>query len=214
MDFNVPSAIGPQIPNVVTQPTPSSNSKINWNDYNFPPCIHIVHFSLAELQGPVKRFVLCIYLSFLIIIGVLIINLLSTIIQVSKYTKGINMFFTFLNIVIFIPVSAFTAYSGYCGACRRPPESGTILRYKICQGVVCILWLVFSIIRGGCFNGWTRITLLKREKESAANFCIFLTVLESLGYTFSLILGLIGIIKVSDVSEEPLESEFPMPAKI
>ena len=49
-------------------------SGINWAEYNFPPCIHLVHFSISELKGPVKRFVLCIYLSFITVITVLIIN--------------------------------------------------------------------------------------------------------------------------------------------
>ena len=75
MDLNIPNVIGPNSSNVINQSsTGNESNNINWSDYNFPPCLHIVHFSLAELQGPIKRFVLCIYLSFLIIIGVLIIN--------------------------------------------------------------------------------------------------------------------------------------------
>jgi len=98
-----------------------------------------------------------------------------------------------------VPAGGFTAYNGYFAACKRPPESSVILRYRLAQAVLCTLWLIFSIMRAGCFNGWTRIATLKKYKESAAKFCIFLTVLESLGYTIILILGLIGIIKVRAV---------------
>ena len=55
-----------------TEPKPVS--KINWANYNFPPCLRIVHFSISELHGALKRFVLCVYISFLIIIAVLILN--------------------------------------------------------------------------------------------------------------------------------------------
>ena len=50
------------------------NGPINWKDYNFPPCLHLVHFSLTELSGRVKRVVLNMYLSFLIVVFVLLVN--------------------------------------------------------------------------------------------------------------------------------------------
>ena len=63
-----------------------------------------------------------------------------------------------------------------------------------------MLWFVFSIIRAGCFDGWMRISLLNEHDEGAAKFCIFLTVLEALGYLASMILGIICIIRISNVS--------------
>ena len=90
----------------------NSSSGINWSDYNFPPCLHLVHFSLSELQGSIKRFVLNLYLSFMIIFVVLLINgkflhslihksVLSTIIQASKYSPGIEVFYSFLSMRLF-----------------------------------------------------------------------------------------------------------------
>ena len=61
------------VPVVSTSQTNNATA-INWNDYNFPPCLHLVHFSLGELQGSVKRFVLKVYLSYMIVLSVLLIN--------------------------------------------------------------------------------------------------------------------------------------------
>ena len=93
----------------------SSSDGINWENYNWPCCIRLVHFSLDELQGTLKRFVLCQYLNFIIIVIVQFINrifkdilnkiVLSTIIQVSKYYPGINIFYSFLSITIVRPPS-------------------------------------------------------------------------------------------------------------
>ena len=91
---------------------------------------------------------------------------------------------------------------GFAGACRRPVDVGSILWYRITQSILCVLWLVFSIIRAGAFNGWTRIALLNSYGETAAKFCIFFAVLESLGYTASLILGIVGILQISSVLVE------------
>ncbi len=58
----------------VTGSMPATQSNINWSDYNYPPCLHLVHFDLSELRGTIKRFALNVYLSFVIIICVLLIN--------------------------------------------------------------------------------------------------------------------------------------------
>ena len=52
----------------------NQDSNIKWTVYNYPPCLHLVHFDLSELRGSVRTFVLCVYLSFLIIVIVLILN--------------------------------------------------------------------------------------------------------------------------------------------
>eukprot|EP00826_Nyctotherus_ovalis_P010359 TRINITY_DN1273_c0_g1_i3.p1 TRINITY_DN1273_c0_g1~~TRINITY_DN1273_c0_g1_i3.p1 ORF type:complete len:122 (+),score=31.33 TRINITY_DN1273_c0_g1_i3:112-477(+) len=80
-----------------SNPEVKDTSGINWNNFNFPPCLNLVHFSLSELRGSLKSFVLLIYFSYLITIAVMVINLLSTIVQVAKFSSGINIFYCFLS---------------------------------------------------------------------------------------------------------------------
>lgn len=54
-------------------------------------------------------------------------------------------------------------------------------------------------MREGHFNGWARIGELIEYKEAAANFCILLTIIESIGYTIILVLGIIGLIQIGTV---------------
>ncbi len=61
-------------PDLAAPPTSTTQGSINWNEYNFPPFLRLVHFRLDELQGPVKRFVLNAYASFMIVVSVLLIN--------------------------------------------------------------------------------------------------------------------------------------------
>ena len=49
-------------------------SRINWNNFNFPPLIRLAHFSVSELHGRLKRFAVIIYVSFLLIFYVQLIN--------------------------------------------------------------------------------------------------------------------------------------------
>eukprot|EP00826_Nyctotherus_ovalis_P056946 TRINITY_DN7774_c0_g1_i6.p1 TRINITY_DN7774_c0_g1~~TRINITY_DN7774_c0_g1_i6.p1 ORF type:complete len:108 (-),score=18.56 TRINITY_DN7774_c0_g1_i6:251-574(-) len=105
MDLTNPSGDS-TIPHVVNQMETSLDGRINWGDYNFPPCIRMVHFSLGELQGGLRSFVARVYLTYLLLISILLINcnyfflimvVLSTIIQVAKYSSAINIFYTFLS---------------------------------------------------------------------------------------------------------------------
>ena len=100
---------------------------------------------------------------------------------------------------MFAPAGGFTAYNGYYGACKRPIENSIIVRYRICQGILCVLWIIFSIIRDGSFDGFTRIGMLNDYKEAVAKFCILLVLLLSHGYIIFFCLGLYGIIKIGTV---------------
>eukprot|EP00826_Nyctotherus_ovalis_P009737 TRINITY_DN12575_c0_g1_i13.p1 TRINITY_DN12575_c0_g1~~TRINITY_DN12575_c0_g1_i13.p1 ORF type:complete len:252 (+),score=39.72 TRINITY_DN12575_c0_g1_i13:72-827(+) len=173
-------------------------SRIDWSDCNFPPLLKLAHFSISELQGTLKRFAVMLYIAFLIVFAIQWINLLSCIIQ-TKYTYKLHIFYSILNLFILSIAAGFVLYKGYAGACRRPVDARSVLWYRICQAIACVLWLVFSIVRAGPFNGWSRIGLLDDYKESAARFCIFLTVLESLGYTATTVIGIVGILQISSV---------------
>jgi len=75
MDHIVQGVVNYKIKEIIgTNPAATDSSGINWNDLNFPPCLNLVHFSLSELKGNLKRFVLIIYLSYLITVVVMLIN--------------------------------------------------------------------------------------------------------------------------------------------
>jgi hypothetical protein len=71
------------------------------------------------------------------------------------------------------------------------------------------MWLMWSIIRAGSFDGWTRITLLKRSSpKGSARFCIFLAIAESIGYMGACGIGVLGIIMAGRASEESLDNKY------
>ena len=202
------------ISNDINPPVVGSSKNIDWSDINYPPCYKIVHFKMNELKGSVKGFVLKLYLGVVIIAAVIVINsnslktlVLSTIIKVAKdFTAGINLFYSFLSNLslhldifsLLVPTGA-VAYGGYLAACFKASLSDLVMRFRIYQVILCVFWLVFSITSAGCFDGWTRISGLKSYHSGVANFCIFLAVMQSLGFTASCILGIICVFQISKV---------------
>jgi len=51
----------------------------------------------------------------------------------------------------------------------------------------------------GSFDGWTRVAWLSKFPEGVARFAIFLSILESIGFTIATGLGVICVIQVGSV---------------
>ena len=58
----------------------SHNSHIDWNDYNFSPCIPVIHFRLSDFHDNEKKVITKMYVSWILLTIVLSINVLSTIV--------------------------------------------------------------------------------------------------------------------------------------
>lgn len=65
--------------------TSQNNQGINWQDFNYPPCLHIIHFRLSELKKPVKTIILLLYVSFICIPAICILNCRPSSYCSSKY---------------------------------------------------------------------------------------------------------------------------------
>lgn len=90
-------------------------------------------------------------------------------------------------------------YWGYRGICHRPREDRTLCFYKIFQIILIILWVTFAFLDKGCFNGFVKISQLL---DHGRGFCVFLSVLESLGYLLSAALGVFCLIRSRAVLSE------------
>ncbi len=89
-----------------TQPTSSSSGEvINWSEFNFPPGIRIMHKNFSEIRDNDKRR-LCkmMYMVFLIIFLLLIINFINQIILVAIGASGMYIFYSILQMFIFLPL--------------------------------------------------------------------------------------------------------------
>ena len=179
----------------------NSSSAIKWDDFNYPPLLHLIHYSSAELPDSFRNKVRCIHASFLILLLVLIINVVNVIVQVAQGGEGINIFYSILNIFIFGPLGMFVFYRGYKGMAA---DSYLLKFYKIAQAILVILYLVFSIIAAGAFNGWLRVKDLFGKDEY---FPAVLSIIESALYEFNAILGIICIIAAHNYREGGSSSE-------
>ena len=165
-----------------TNIVPSShNSHIDWNDYNFPPCIKVVHFRLSDFHDNEKKVITKMYASWILLFAVLSWNIISTIVLSATILAKINILYTFLNLILGMPLGTYVFYCGYFGVAKR--ESSNIKRYKILGIILLLLMVLFSILPFGAINGWARIPIVNDHNNGAGKFGVATCVIESLVYT-------------------------------
>ena len=89
-----------------------SGGQIDWTDFNFPPCLKVVHFSVSELQQPQKGVVLVMLFQVFLVGFISLVNIINNIIQSEKFAS-IRVFYSFLNIFIFLSLQLFILHRGY-----------------------------------------------------------------------------------------------------
>lgn len=170
----------------------SQPNNIKWDDFNYPPLIHLIHYSSDELPDSTRGLVRRIHASFVILVVILFINLINCIVQSAQGGEAINIFYSVLNILIFLPLGMFAFYRGYRGLAS---DEYLLKFYKIVQGILVVLYIIFSIIAAGAFNGWLRVKDLFGKEEF---FPGALSVIESVLYTINAILAISCILSVSN----------------
>ena len=147
------------------------------------------HYSTKKLRNPILRVVRILHVNFLTYLVICLFNFINNIVQAAvDFAPGVYIFYSILNMFIFLPFALFVFYSGFYGMCMRPPRFH-LLAYRIAQGLQVAIWLTLSIISLGPFNGWAQIGPL--GGSGGEGFAIFLCVVESILYTVTMITGAI-----------------------
>mmetsp|Transcript_33228 Transcript_33228/g.38699 ORF Transcript_33228/g.38699 Transcript_33228/m.38699 type:complete len:220 (+) Transcript_33228:3-662(+) len=130
------------------------NSNIDWNNFNYPPLIKVVHYDLDELQDPQRAICRKLDLSMKITVATLLLNLFTSIWVSVGLKSGSYVLYSVLNFVIIPPLAIYSMYKGYRGICANPAE---LKIWKITQGILIVLYILFSIIAWLSFHGWAEV---------------------------------------------------------
>jgi len=163
-----------------------TKGEADWTDYNWPPLIRILHYSLSDVEEGARSIVRKMNISFWLTFFALIIGILSCIVQVADdAAPGINILYGFLNLVLLGAASSFTFYQGYYALATNDDDRKT--KYCIYQTLLIVVYLTISIASFGAFNGWTRLGTL--SDEGASSFASVLVMIEAGLYTLNYLLA-------------------------
>ena len=91
-----------------------------------------------------------------------------------------------IDLALMTMLAFFIFTKGYYALCKGPSHALNVKIYYICQAIMCVLFFIFTITRGGCFNGFARLPGLK---ECELNFSYTISIFEILMYYASIVIG-------------------------
>jgi len=150
-------------------------SKIDWEDYNFPPFIKIYHFSMDEIEEPEREIVSKLYLGLLgtgvcflmnflvVIIGLILIGFL-----------GKAVVFVVFNFFVWVPLAVFNFYTGV----RTVIDSREkLLHFTISQSILIMVYLAAAFTNFGSFHGLFYIGYFFQAKALFGILCLLEAIL-------------------------------------
>lgn len=165
-------------------------SKIDWNDFNWPPLIKVYHFSLDELKEPHLLMVKRMYWGWLLQVAHFPLNFLNAIIQVAVGYSFTRIISSILFFGMLLALATYLFHNGYRGVCEN---NDLLFRYKIGVLVIIAIYFVMMLVSLINFNGIFRCARLFSDSHGFAGFMciveIIIVLLEGLyqGLLFVLI---------------------------
>lgn len=87
----------------------------------------------------------------------------------------------------------FTFYKGYYAICKGPGHASALTIYYVSQTLQLILFLVFTIIKSACFNGFVKLVVLSR---CGLKFSLVVGVVEIVLYYVCILIGVYSLISI------------------
>lgn len=141
----------------------------------------IIHFRLSDFQGVEKALIKKMYISWLLLLVVLSLNILSTVVLSATILPLVNIMYTFFNFFLLSALGTLVFFWGYYGVAKR--ETMYLFWYRVVGLGLALAYFVFSVFSLGAFNGWAKISVIQESDEGVASFGVVLCVIESLLYT-------------------------------
>eukprot|EP00899_Mesostigma_viride_P017707 jgi/Mesvir1/25938/Mv20932-RA.1 len=167
---------------------------IEWENYNYPPLINVVHFQLSDLEeGPRRRAVRCAHYTFLYLCFCLVFNAVVNIVVVvgdADDKKGLHIMYSVFNLMIFSIVGMYAFYNGYKGLCTQ--NIRMTYKYMALQILITAFIVVSAFARGANFNGWGNAPRAN-ESRRMSTVWVVLTLVEASFWTTCLVISLLSL---------------------
>ncbi|CAK58876.1 unnamed protein product (macronuclear) [Paramecium tetraurelia] len=179
-----------------------SKQKINWDDFNYPPLIKVIHYNIEEVQPEYRLVVRSLWLSSILIMAYTLLNIIDNSIQAGYGNDGIRILYSFMFLFSFNPIQlqnilhsqSFIFYRGYKGVVSDPY---LLVLYKWVQIILILCWITFSIVDILGFNGFVVLSLLFEYLP----FCGVLALFEDIIFLLIVFLSGFALFRIWKIKE-------------
>lgn len=136
---------------------PDSTGGVQWTDYNYPPCIKLIHFDPQRdhISLEAKAVIAWIHNLYRLSLFLLLLNLIFTIVAAASGRSPIAILYSVLLLVILGVIASMVMYQGYRGVAAEIDKNKW--RFKIGQSLLAIVMLIFAFARGANVHGFAAI---------------------------------------------------------
>ena len=165
---------------------------IDWNDFNWPPFINIVHFKLSELKDPHLLPSRRQYILFLLLCFHAVLNFVTVIVEVASGYSGLRILASVLINMVLVFVAGFALYNCYRGICQ---DNSLLIRYKIAIFFILAMHIPMWIADSINFNGIVRASQSFTDGKSFAGAMCIIEIIYILALDALLVTQLVLIFK-------------------
>mmetsp|Transcript_18852 Transcript_18852/g.48589 ORF Transcript_18852/g.48589 Transcript_18852/m.48589 type:complete len:239 (+) Transcript_18852:71-787(+) len=175
----------------------ASRNAINWDNYNYPPLLHVVHFDLEELDAVPRLIVRWCHWSYKLLVVCLFTNFVTNLVLAigAVKLKYLHAVYAFFNLVIGTTVGFYVFFSGYKGVAIA--SSSMMHRYMALEAAIIVLEFCFSILSVANFNGWTRVDQIDGAPTKELKlYWLAAAFIESILWTIAYVIGCVALYHV------------------
>jgi len=134
---------------------------IDWNDFNYPPLLEVVHYDVNELPEKAASITRCLNLVYRLITVLCLLNFVDTIIVTALVGGPWTWIVSSVLNLSLLPTFGFLVfYTGYRGLAEQDATLlGRFTLAKIALGILCVL---MALLPWGCINGLFRFTVFSK----------------------------------------------------
>mmetsp|Transcript_30974 Transcript_30974/g.72258 ORF Transcript_30974/g.72258 Transcript_30974/m.72258 type:complete len:217 (+) Transcript_30974:89-739(+) len=169
---NVNQAIGKPFDGLTNSRGPG-HSDINWQDFNYPPLMRLIHYDLEELPSHLCGTIRLFNATFVVTTVLCLINACSTVVIVISFDSAEFKWLlqSLLHLVLLPPFALAVFYVGYRGLVE--PDETLIFRFKVGQPAAAVVYFLLGILPVGASG------LIMLNQTNSSVFWMIVVVVES-----------------------------------
>lgn len=107
MNIVAKAALNNSVTNIKAVLTPSNQTgpKIDWDNFNYPPLLKVIHYDISEVSPEKKLIVRALWLSHVLIMVESILNIINTIAIAAVLGSPIRIMYSFMFLFSFNPLA-------------------------------------------------------------------------------------------------------------
>eukprot|EP00397_Hematodinium_sp_SG-2012_P044082 GEMP01049146.1.p1 GENE.GEMP01049146.1~~GEMP01049146.1.p1 ORF type:complete len:230 (+),score=23.34 GEMP01049146.1:37-726(+) len=182
------------------------SSEINWHDYNYPPCLRVIHYELGELPEGIRKKVSHMNSSLKITFFALLLNVLNSIIfTIASKAPTSWIFYSTVHTLFLSIIALFVFYQGYRGLSSG--DKSLLRQYKMLQAMLLVVYVMLMVVGSGPINGFLKLGKIRNYVDPTVaiyEYWLTMVIIESSLWIINIFMAIATILHAHNFDDSQL----------